>query len=59
MLILIDQQVKFPHVHDTFHSPLTYRILYYMEISLKLKKTEIIQRVNNMLYFDSREQNLA
>ena len=31
-----------------FDSPLMYRILFNMEISLKLKKKEIIQKVNNI-----------
>ena len=45
---LVDQQEMFPHVCDTFHSPLMYRILFNMEMSLKLKKTEIIKKVNNI-----------
>ena len=43
---LVDQQEMFPHVHDTFDSPPVYRILVNKEISVKLKKKEIIQKVN-------------
>ena len=45
---LIDQQEMFPHVHNTFDSPLAYRIPFNMAILLKLKKKEINQEVNNV-----------
>ena len=41
---LVDQQEMFQHVHDTFYSPPAYRIVFNMEISLGLKKKEIIKK---------------